>query len=702
MKFKNEFKKQMVPEWADAYLDYNGLKRLLLEISCEKQIQKSRASSGYSKKKPAVDRKCSEFISQPRKSHVGKDIENQNEDQYDFRKSQEISEIEVKFFKKLDEELNKVNSFYKESVEAVTNEASVLKKQMETLIALRRKIQKESISRPQLEQLHKEASSSEHLEEITKENSQNSQEILKHVKVLDDLVTDDDDRSKIEAQLKKAYAEFYQKLYSLKQFSFMNLSAFARILRKYEKISSRAAGRSYMEIVDNSYLGTSDEVADLMKMVEITFIKNFSNSNYKEGMKLLKPKTKREKHRVSFSSGFLSGCTVALLAASVLKILSQRLLEREDGTHYMENIFPLYSLFGFIVLHVLMYAADLHFWRCCGVNYPFIFGSKRGTKLGCQQVFLLGVGLAVFASASFLASLYLDRDPSTRKYRTEAEKVPLGTAAVVLLIAFCPFNILYKSVRFSFIRSFLRCISAPLCKVKFPDYFLADQLTSQVQASRCIVLYICYYGLGEHSRKQSKCHTHGVYNTLSFVIAVIPFWLRFLQCVRRLLEEKEAMHGYNALKYLSTIVAVLIRTACELRKGVSWMVLALISSAVSMLINTYWDNVVDWGLLRKHSKNKYLRDRLLVSNKRVYFAAMIVNVVLRVAWIQLVLAFNLRSFQKLAAVTSISCLEIVRRGLWNFFSLENEHLNNVNKYRSFKSVPLPFSYSDDDDDGKDD
>ena len=94
--------------------------------------------------------------------------------------------------------------------------------------------------------------------------------------------------------------------------------------------------------------------------------------------------------------------------------------------------------------------------------------------------------------------------------------------------------------------------------------------------------------------------------------------------MRRLLEEKDSMHGYNALKYLSTIVAVLIRTACELRKGATWMVLALISSVVAVLVNTYWDIVVDWGLLRKHSKNKYLRDRILVSNKSVYFAAMVV------------------------------------------------------------------------------
>lgn len=77
-----------------------------------------------------------------------------------------------------------------------------------------------------------------------------------------------------------------------------------------------------------------------------------------------------------------------------------------------------------------MYATDLYFWRRCRVNYPFIFGFKRGTALGWQEVFLLSTGFAVLASASFLANLYLDRDPSTQKYRTEAEKVPLGTTAV--------------------------------------------------------------------------------------------------------------------------------------------------------------------------------------------------------------------------------------------------------------------------------
>ena len=84
-------------------------------------------------------------------------------------------------------------------------------------------------------------------------------------------------------------------------------------------------------------------------------------------------------------------------------------------------------------------------------------------------------------------------------------------------------------------------------------------------------------------------------------------------------------HLFNGLKYFSTIVAVIIRTVYELKKGkTSWMVLALLSSAFATMMNTYWDIVVDWGLLQKKSKNRFLRDRLLVSHKSIYFAAMVI------------------------------------------------------------------------------
>lgn len=83
------------------------------------------------------------------------------------------------------------------------------------------------------------------------------------------------------------------------------------------------------------------------------------------------------------------------------------------------------------------------------------------------------------------------------------------------------------------------------------------------------------------------------------------------------------MHGLNMLKYLSTIVAIAMRTTNELNRGIKWTVLAAVSSGLAMLANTYWDIVIDWGLLRRNSRNPWLRDKLSVSNKSVYFVAMV-------------------------------------------------------------------------------
>ncbi|MBA0606826.1 hypothetical protein Godav_019228 [Gossypium davidsonii] len=72
------------------------------------------------------------------------------------------------------------------------------------------------------------------------------------------------------------------------------------------------------------------------------------------------------------------------------------------------------------------------------------------------------------------------------------------------------------------------------------------------------------------------------------------------------------------------------------------------------------------------------------------------NILLRFAWMQTVLNFKVSLHREtLAAI--VASLEIIRRGIWNFFRLENEHLNNVGKFRAFKSVPLPFNYEDDED-----
>ncbi|PHT91897.1 Phosphate transporter PHO1 -like protein 9 [Capsicum annuum] len=501
---------------------------------------------------------------------------------------------------------------------------------------------------------------------------------------------------KAEEQMKKAFVEFYQKLRLLKSYRSLNMLAFSKIMKKYDKITSRKASKSYLEMIEKSYLGSSDEVYKLIAGVEATFTKHFVNGNRRKGMKYLRPQAKRERHRVTFFTGLFSGCSLALVAAIAVSVRAGNLLEHEGRGQYMENIFPLYSLFGFIVLHMLMYAGNIYYWRVFRVNYPFIFGFKQGTELGYRQVLLLTSGLSVLALAAALYHLDMDIDPKTRSFETVTELTPLALVIVLLLIAFCPLNIIYRSSRFFFIRCVWHCLCAPLYKVTLPDFFLADQFTSQVQAIRSLQFYVCYYAWGNFKTRSNTCQDSHVYSILYIFVAIIPFWSRFLQCLRRLFEEKDSMQGFNSLKYLSTIIALVMRTLYDQKRGTFWKVMAASTSGITTVANTYWDLVIDWGLLRRNSRNPWLRDKLLVPHKIVYFVAIVLDIILRLVWMQLVLDIReLPGLHPKAFIAIVACLEILRRGMWNFFRLENEHLNNVGKYRASKSVPLPFNYDED-------
>lgn len=104
-----------------------------------------------------------------------------------------------------------------------------------------------------------------------------------------------------------------------------------------------------------------------------------------------------------------------------------------------------------------------------------------------------------------------------------------------------------------------------------------------------------------------------------------------IQCVRRAIEEKSVMQGLNGLKYLSTVVALIMRTLYDITrqngKGLtSWRVMAATTSGFTTVYSTYWDIVIDWGLLQKNSTNKWLRDKLLIPNKAVYFVAIVSSI----------------------------------------------------------------------------
>ncbi|KAG7985338.1 hypothetical protein I3843_03G020700 [Carya illinoinensis] len=755
MKFGKEFESQMVQEWQKAYMDYNGLKTVLKDILRFKQRNASTPVASTPrrslKRRMSLYRAFSGLTNRYRNSPRNNDEEvilvdavqqdgsELGQYQTTFLKPGEIGgEYELLFFRRLDDEFNKVISFYKLKVEEMMEEANELSKQMDALIALRMKVHNpmmkfdkaalekltsNSSTRTKSGSLHMnviqevEMSGERYMDDEIKETVETSGvqkrgngrkvvsiqgfrpaslEVLDHVKLnitpetpvstLKNILNSNvalsftkKELRKVEERMIKAFTEFYRKLQLLKRYCFVNLMAFSKIMKKYDKIASRKASKTYMEMVENSYLGSSDEVSKLMERVEVNFTERFANGNHRKGLRILRPKTKREKHRITFSAGFFSGCSLALVATIVVLVRARDILRSPGRGRYMENIF---------------------FWKHYRVNYSFIFGFKQGTELDYREVFLLSSGLAVLALACVISNLDMDMDPGASIFGALTELVPLGLLTVVILITICPLNIIYRSSRFFLLRCAFRCVCAPLYKVTLPDFFLADQLTSQVPAFRNLQFYVCYYGWG-YFRKPSnnRCLESEVSQAFYFAVAIIPYWSRLIQCLRRLVEEKDVKYAFNGLKYFSIVVALVTRTGNELKMGMTtWKIMAAVSSGVATIYATYWDIVIDWGLLRRNSINPWLRDKLLVPNRNVYYVAMVLNVLLRLAWMQSVLGLRETPvLHRQALIAIVACLEIIRRGIWNFFRLENEHLNNVGKYRAFKSVPLPFNYDNDED-----
>ena len=67
-------------------------------------------------------------------------------------------------------------------------------------------------------------------------------------------------------------------------------------------------------------------------------------------------------------------------------------------------------MFGFIVLHMIIFSANIYFWRRYRINYPFIFGLKNGTEIGYRELFLLSAGLSVVSLAAVISNLDIEMD----------------------------------------------------------------------------------------------------------------------------------------------------------------------------------------------------------------------------------------------------------------------------------------------------
>lgn len=98
---------------------------------------------------------------------------------------------------------------------------------------------------------------------------------------------------------------------------------------------------------------------------------------------------------------------------------------------------------------------------------------------------------------------------------------------------------------------------------------------------------------------------------------------------------------------------------------------------------------MDFSLLQTHSRHMFLRDILALKRRWPYYLIMIIDPVLRFIWIFYAIFTHNTQHSTLASFL-ISFAEVMRRGLWALFRVENEHCANVAQYKASRDVPLPY------------
>jgi len=98
---------------------------------------------------------------------------------------------------------------------------------------------------------------------------------------------------------------------------------------------------------------------------------------------------------------------------------------------------------------------------------------------------------------------------------------------------------------------------------------------------------------------------------------------------------------------------------------------------------------MDWSLLDFTAPKFLLRPTLAYRQTWIYYAAMILDPILRFNW--LFYAIYANDLQHSTVVSfAVGMSEVLRRGMWVIFRVENEHCTNVGRFRASRDVPLPF------------
>ncbi|KAG0033282.1 hypothetical protein BGZ81_008867 [Podila clonocystis] len=486
-------------------------------------------------------------------------------------------------------------------------------------------------------------------------------------------------------RIKTVLSEFYRSLEMLKNYKALNSTGFAKIMKKFDKTAGWKASKAFeLSKLRSRYFMNSTVLKDLIVETEDLYINAFEKGHRRRGMaKLRIPDSKKSYHNTAVRVGIYLGLALPLMVQGLQSAFSK---ETQADIPYWQSLLLVYAGLFLTILFGCLFGINMKVWYKNKINYKFIFEFDPRDNLDYHEFFEIPVFFMLLLSMA----IYFDFG-SRWTHHVATAYWPLILMSLVVFILLCPLPIFNYGARKWFLISCWRIAASGFKSVEFRDFFIADELNSLSYSIEQFEFAICAY-IHRWDDLPLYCKTSQMWIT-PFVTA-LPSWLRFMQCIRRFRDTAEWFpHLVNAGKYTSSLVTLFVYFAFRHYGGNALKAAFIFMAIVSSSYTFVWDVYMDWGLLRfgKYGGAAYghpfLRPELVYSKVWVYYMAIVLDFVGRFAWVVRFMPLNvdvtILSF-------SLALVEVLRRWQWNFFRLENEHLNNCGQFRAIKDIPLPF------------
>ena len=485
-------------------------------------------------------------------------------------------------------------------------------------------------------------------------------------------------------KLKLAFQEFYRGLELLKSYAILNRTAFRKINKKYDKAANaRPTGRYMTEKVNKAYFVHSDTVDSYLVAVEDLYARYFERGNHKIAVAKLRSSSRRWVHHSSNS--FRNGCAIAggLIFGIQGIVYSVSDLYSSDPNIYTQTTYllQLYAGYFMAVLLFLIFVVACRVWTAAKVNYMFVFEYDTREVLDWRQLAELPCWFF------FLNGLFLWLNFRPGGHGTMFKYWPVVLIGITVIVMFMPFPILYPKARKWWAFSNWRLLLAGIYPVEFRDFLLGDMYCSETYAMGNVEVFFCLYGNAWNNPGQCAS-TYS--RALGFMTTLPGIW-RAAQCIRRYRDSGSWFpHLANCAKYGCNILYYMSLSMYRINESNHMKALFIVFAMINGVYCSFWDVYFDWSLGQLYGPHPFLRPNLAFRQRWPYYVAMILDPILRQQWI--FYAVYAHDLQHSSIVSfGVGVTEVLRRGMWLIFRVENEHCNNVGRFRASRDIPLPYS-----------